>query len=180
MEIFPNFLPPWAIPVTIAIIVALLLTKFYRRLHPGRIYFPAPSLLTPAERKFLNYLEHLIVSELRLDTKVRLADLVQVRARLGQQQRRAFGQIAQKHIDFCLSHRKNGQIIAAIELDDRSHQRPDRQHRDRLINAVCQQAEIPLLRFPANCSTQYVRNNFPQNLTQMPPAPRQPTHYKPR
>jgi hypothetical protein len=174
MDTLPNFptLPPWGIPIIAGIIVALLLTKFYRRIHPGRVYFPAPSLLTPAERKFLNYLEHLISPELRLDTKVRLADLVQVRAP-GQQQRRAFGQIAQKHIDFCLSHRKTGQIIAAIELDDRSHQRPDRQHRDRLINTVCQQAEIPLLRFPANCTTQYVRNNFPQNLTQMPPPARQ-------
>ncbi|EDX4763425.1 DUF2726 domain-containing protein, partial [Salmonella enterica] len=39
-----------------------------------------------------------------------------------------------------------GRIIAAVALDDRSHQAPKRQRRDLLLEEVLKQAGIPLLR----------------------------------
>ncbi|HGD7740422.1 TPA: DUF2726 domain-containing protein, partial [Escherichia coli] len=39
-----------------------------------------------------------------------------------------------------------GRIIAAVELDDRSHQVLKRQRRDLLLEEVLKQAGIPLLR----------------------------------
>ncbi len=37
-------------------------------------------------------------------------------------------------------------VVLAIELDDRSHQRPDRVERDRFLNQALSAAGLPLLR----------------------------------
>lgn len=41
---------------------------------------------------------------------------------------------------------RDGRIVAAVELDDRTHQAPKRQRRDLLLEEVLKQAGIPLLR----------------------------------
>ncbi|EOF5426061.1 DUF2726 domain-containing protein, partial [Salmonella enterica] len=49
------------------------------------------------------------------------------------------------HCDVVITDR-TGRIVAAVELDDRSHQAPKRQRRDLLLEEVLKQAGIPLLR----------------------------------
>jgi hypothetical protein len=51
---------------------------------------------------------------------------------------------------------------SCLSLADRAftEQRGDRRQRDALINAVCQQAQIPLLRFKPNYSSEQVRDTL--------------------
>lgn len=56
-----------------------------------------------------------------------------------------FRLVSQWHCDVVITDRA-GRIIAAVELDDRSHQEPKRQRRDLLLEEVLKQAGIPLLR----------------------------------
>ncbi|EAM2340895.1 DUF2726 domain-containing protein [Salmonella enterica] len=56
-----------------------------------------------------------------------------------------FRLVSQWHCDVVITDR-NGRIIEAVELDDRSHQAPKRQRRDLLLKEVLKQAGIPLLR----------------------------------
>ncbi|QDV90760.1 hypothetical protein RAS2_18430 [Phycisphaerae bacterium RAS2] len=64
--------------------------------------------------------------------------------------RRGFGgAISQKHLDFVLCEPRTTRIILAVELDDRSHEAPHRQRRDRFLNESLQAAGIRLLRIKA-------------------------------
>jgi very-short-patch-repair endonuclease len=56
-------------------------------------------------------------------------------------------------VDFVLYDLKTARIIAAIELDDRSHQRPERQVRDAFFDEALSAAGVLLLRVRA--SSQY-------------------------
>ena len=57
--------------------------------------------------------------------------------------------INRKHVDFVLCDPASLQPRCAIELDDASHQRPDRAERDAFVEAVFAGARLPLLRLPA-------------------------------
>ncbi len=77
--------------------------------------------------------------------KVRIADLITVRSKNRSLWRTAFNRIACKHVDFAVMSLK-GDILFAVEIDDRSHERADRKRRDRLVNHVFEAAGIPLVR----------------------------------
>ncbi|ENM6294622.1 TPA: DUF2726 domain-containing protein [Escherichia coli] len=59
---------------------------------------------------------------------------------------KAFRSISQYHIDFLIVDKTNFSIVCAIELDDYSHDLPDRIKRDNKINMIFKFAGIPLLR----------------------------------
>ena len=79
--------------------------------------------------------------------QVRIADVLRVS---GYQRSRSFlshfNKISSKHFDYILCDKKL-RIIAAIELDDSSHERKDRRKRDSFIEAICRVANLPLIRF---------------------------------
>ena len=57
--------------------------------------------------------------------------------------------IHSKHVDFVLCASDTIRVIAAIELDDASHDRPDRVSRDDFLDAAFDAAQLPLIRFAA-------------------------------
>jgi hypothetical protein len=103
-------------------------------------------LLTPAEQAFHKVLEPLVRNACAISSKVRLADLFSVTPGHGQQA--AFNKISRKHIDFVLTEPETSRILCAIELDDSSHNRPDRIERDTFVNELFAVHGMPLLRVP--------------------------------
>jgi very-short-patch-repair endonuclease len=86
-----------------------------------------------------------------LFTKVRLGDALDVdrtnapgRAGEGGWQS-ARNRIDRKHVDVLLCSPSDTRPILVIELDDKSHQRKDRQDRDTFVDAACQGAGLPVL-----------------------------------
>lgn len=57
--------------------------------------------------------------------------------------------IASKHVDFLLCDPQTMRPMLAIELDDQSHERKDRQQRDSLQDQVFRSAGLPLVRIRA-------------------------------
>lgn len=113
---------------------------------PGGIYQDRGALLTPAESHFYSTLAP-VAQRLgfRVHVKVRVGDLLQPRDDLDEAtRRRLFAKIAQKHVDFVLVDQQM-RPVAAVELNDRSHERPDRKARDLLLGRVFQEAGIPLV-----------------------------------
>lgn len=104
------------------------------------------NLLTPAELAFFAVLEPLVHSTHRISAKVRLADLFSAVQGPGQQT--AFNKISRKHIDFVVTDSATSRILCGIELDDSSHNRPDRIERDRFVNELFARNQLPLLRVP--------------------------------
>jgi len=110
-----------------------------------RPFFRRKYLLTKAEKSFYEILRAAVAPHAVL-AKVRLADLVEADER-HLLRRSNFDHIKSKHIDFVICDRVLSPIIA-VELDDSSHQRPDRIARDRDVNRILEIAALPLLRFP--------------------------------
>lgn len=79
--------------------------------------------------------------------KVRLADVITCPE--GEWRRGMGSPIAQKHLDFVLCDPHSTRFVAAIELDDRSHDQPKRQRRDQFVNRVLSEAGIRLVRVQA-------------------------------
>jgi hypothetical protein len=58
--------------------------------------------------------------------------------------------VDRKHVDFLLCDPRTMRPLDGLELDDRSHQRSDRQQRDEFVESVFTAARLPLVRIPAN------------------------------
>jgi len=105
-----------------------------------------PTLLTPAELSFYNYIfDALDSNEYVLCTKVRLGDLVKFRGGDDKQRWKRLQQVNRKHIDFVVCSRKSMMPVFLIELDDSSHNRKDRKDRDHLVDSFLSQACLPIL-----------------------------------
>lgn len=59
----------------------------------------------------------------------------------------AFNKISSKHFDYVLCDRSNLEVIAVIELDDKSHKNIRTAARDRFLEQTCQSANLKLIRF---------------------------------
>lgn len=84
--------------------------------------------------------------------KVSLGDLFDADTGSRSQDRSYRNRIDRKHVDFLLCDPRTVRPILGIELDDRSHQRPDRQERDALVESVFAAAGLPLARVPVRYS----------------------------
>ena len=103
--------------------------------------------LSPAELSFHHVLRTIVRDSETLLTKVNLNDLFFVRR--PHKNKGAHNKINRKHVDFVLCDTKSMQPLIAIELDDRSHNRPDRQKRDEFVDGVFEAADLPLLHIKA-------------------------------
>ena len=56
-----------------------------------------------------------------------------------------FNRIKAKHTDFILCDPEDLDVLAGVELDDPSHERPERIERDEFVDGVYQAAGIPLI-----------------------------------
>jgi hypothetical protein len=118
-----------------------------RRRSPNPIFRPRRFLLTRNEAAFFRVLTAIVGSRYQLSCKVRLADIVTCSDR---DWNRGHGnRIAQKHLDFVLTCPTSSRIVAAIELDDRSHRNRLRQESDLFLSRLCSRMAVPLLRVPA-------------------------------
>ena len=111
------------------------------------------TLCTPAERAFLGLLDLTVPDGYRVFAKVRLADLIKVSGELKASDRQAaLNRIIRKHVDFVTCKAEDLAIAGVIELDDRSHDRPDRRRRDAFIDEAMGSAGIPILHLAARRS----------------------------
>ena len=104
-------------------------------------------MLTRNEAAFFRVLTAVVGDRYLISCKVRLADIITCADR--DWQRGYANRISQKHIDFIVSSAKSSRIVAAIELDDRSHRRRERRGRDAFVNELFRNARVHLIRVPA-------------------------------
>lgn len=137
--------------------IAVLLITFYllrRLIEPlfkpsakAISYILNDALVTPAERSFLGCLDSVLPPEIRVFAKVRLADIFSVEDNQGRASwRSAFNRIQSKHVDFILCRSDDLSPLAAIELDDKSHDRNNRQERDKFLDELFDGSQIRLFR----------------------------------
>lgn len=112
------------------------------------VYRAKTFLLSPAELRFFGTLQAVVPGWIAVAPKVRLADVVGCLEK--QPSVVTLGRISQKHLDFILCHSSSSRILAAIELDDLSHEREGTIRRDEFVNSVLDEVGVPLLRVQAS------------------------------
>ena len=114
------------------------------------LYVRRPYLLTPAEYSYYKVLHQVLPAERIVLVKVRLADLFDVKDGLGRGPKQAaLNRITRKHLDFVVCDRATCVPVLAIELDDATHGRSDRQTRDLFVDGLCRASGLRLVRQPA-------------------------------
>ncbi len=113
----------------------------------GVAYTGGKDLLTPPEKAFFQFLVKAVGSRAHVCPKVRIADILDVANGFHskEDQDKAFRMIAQKHVDFAVMD-AHGQVRFAVEVDDSSHDRPDRRERDVFVNDAFGSSGVPLVR----------------------------------
>lgn len=113
-------------------------------------YQKTRTFLSSAEQSFLDVLEEILDSGYRVFSKIRLADVVQVKNGLPRAaEQRALNSISARHADFLICSASDMSIRGAIDLDDRPHDDPRRDLEELFIEKVFEASQIPLLRVKA-------------------------------
>jgi hypothetical protein len=109
-------------------------------------------LMSRAERSFFGVLEQVTdSSKYYIFPQVSLSNLVTAEKGTGSYQ--AFhNKVDRKSIDFVLFEKSTISPVLAIELDDSSHDREDRQERDAFVDRVLAKAGLPLLHVRAQAA----------------------------
>ncbi len=101
--------------------------------------------LTRAEHECFDALLKAVDGEYLIFPQVHLPTLLDNKV-VGQNWRGAFKHISEKSVDFVLCDKAYISAKLAIELDDKTHERPERQDRDHEVERILSGAGIPLLR----------------------------------
>ncbi|MCF7863820.1 MAG: DUF2726 domain-containing protein [Kiritimatiellales bacterium] len=109
-------------------------------------------LLTKTELQFYRTLQVAIGEKYQIMCQVSLSQVIQTAPMSPKDRQTAFNKISRKVLDFVLCDPRNLSIVAAIELDDSSHNRNDRIYRDQELNEMLEDAGIPLIRFQSKVS----------------------------
>ena len=152
MEVAFNLLVDWwpFWVVLVIIVAAILLMRMWA--GPGKLpYLARGQLVTKSELRFYKSLVKAVQDDWEIFAMVRIADLLRVESGI-KNRRKWLNKILAKHIDFVLCDPGTLEPMVCIELDDPSHNRPDRIERDLFVNQAFESAELPLLRIPTQPS----------------------------
>jgi hypothetical protein len=134
-----------AIEKTIEFISDLLFEKDEKSSTVEYPYHLVDEFISPAELNFFFNLKSVVGDSVYIFSKVKLSDLFYAKTEDFGKNRSYTNRIDRKHVDFLLCDVKTLKPIMGIELDDKSHQRADRQERDDFVNHVFEAAKLPLM-----------------------------------
>lgn len=149
--------------VVAIVLVAVIATFIKPPAGKGYSYRKRGPLFTAAERSFLGVLDQAVSENYRVFGKVRVADIINPEKGMDRKSWQiAFNKISSKHFDYVLCSKDNLEVIAVIELDDKSHNTKKAINRDALLEDACKSAEVKLIRFQAKSGyqVQTVRENI--------------------
>lgn len=119
---------------------------------PAKIEYPyliRDDFLSAAELSFYLVLKTTLTDRALICPKVALGDLFYAKTQDHSKFRTYTNKIDRKHVDFLVSDPLTVRPLFGVELDDKSHQRQDRQERDAFVEKVFEAAKLPLVRIPA-------------------------------
>jgi very-short-patch-repair endonuclease len=109
-------------------------------------YTAKNSLMSKTESDFFIKLERVVSERYYVFPQVHLSAILDHRVK-GQEWKYAFKHINGKSVDYVLCSRATLEPTYAIELDDYTHDKPDRHERDIEVERIFEAANLPLVRF---------------------------------
>lgn len=130
---------------SVGLLILLLRVPILGR--PRLPYVRRKGMFTATERAFLNSMDAAIGQECMIFGKVRVADVITVRAGVGRGAwRRALRRLNRRKFDFVICSRSDMGVLCAVHLDQRFHKK--KSGKGRFLSAVCRAAGLPLVRIP--------------------------------
>lgn len=140
----------------LVIIVAIVCAWFRHKLTknrlgnpddiPNRYHYRAKrAIMTPKEEFTFRRLVETFERKFYVIPQVHLATLLDFEI-TGQNWYGAFQHINRKSVDYVLLNKETLRPVCAVELDDYTHERKDRQKRDIEVERIFKEANIPLVR----------------------------------
>ena len=128
----------------------LLIVLLIKRALPKRDDFAGmferrDYLMSPAELRFYKQLRIAADKHFWVHAQVRVEDVIEARKET-KERSRVREYVKSSHFDFVVTTNES-KIVCAIELDDSSHDRPDRQRADKIKNELAAAVGLKLLRF---------------------------------
>ena len=117
-------------------------------LIPDNVALSVKPILTEAEARFFRSLERAVEGKYQVWPQLPLWTFIDTRSTDAGVIAVFNNRINLKRVDFTLVDRQTHSIYKVIELDDRSHQRGERQRLDAFVEMVLKQAGVPLVRIP--------------------------------
>jgi len=143
----------WIIVVIILVVVLAAFIKSPK--GKGYNYRQKGTLFTAAERSFLGVLDQAVSDNYRVFGKVRVADIINPAKGMDRKSWQiAFNKISSKHFDYVLCSKDKLEVIAVIELDDKSHNTKKAIKRDAVLESACKSSDLKLIRFQAKSGYQ--------------------------
>ena len=141
----------WIILVVLVVLIGVLVLAQNNKPSIDSLpYQKKAYLFSPAERSFYGVLRQAAGDTAVVFGKVRVSDVVMPREGLARSDwQSAFNRISSKHFDFVLCNPDDLSVIAAIELDDASHNSRKRIERDNFLEGACNATGLKLHRFKA-------------------------------
>lgn len=143
----------WFVVLAVIVIIAFFILAALFGGQPEKLlyqYKRRECIMTNAERKCFNSLIEAVGSSYHIFAQVHLPSILDHKIYNGQKWFAAFRHIDEKSVDFVLCTKNDLRPVLAIELDDWSHERKDRQERDREVERILRDSELPLLRLRDN------------------------------
>lgn len=150
--------------VLIVIVFAVILTAgLVQKNMPANkfSYRSKTHVMTKREEKFFLVLNQIFQGKYFVIPQVHLSALLDHRVR-GQNWKGAFSHINGKSVDYVLLRAKDLSVLCAVELDDNTHLSEERAKRDKEVERIFRQANIPLVRMrsPEDMSKQEIADYF--------------------
>lgn len=136
------------------ILVIFILVSIAISILSKRQRFPyqlKQNYLTPAELSFFSVLKSAVQDKYEIVPQVPLKSIVKVKPNIGDFYS-YFNKIDRKVLDFVLFTKSTYKPVLIIELDDSSHNNPDRIDRDLFVDKVAATVKILMLHFPVKYS----------------------------
>jgi len=103
-------------------------------------------LMSRPEHEFFDILVAVLGNEYYVFPQIHLSTIIDNKV-VGQNWKGAFNHVNQKSVDFVVCDKNNIKPLLAIELDDKSHEKEDRKERDRDVEEILRDSDMPLVRF---------------------------------
>jgi len=139
--------------IFVFILVKLILLFLSRKSR--YLYESKSEYLTKAELTFLSVLRQAVNGAYEIVPQVPLGSIVRVKNN-SKDYYAHYNQIDRKILDFVLFEIFSFKPLLVIELDDSSHNLPDRKNRDKFVDKVLEVVKLPILHIP-------VRNTYDTN-----------------
>ena len=157
--------------VLIIIVALIIIFGFIDNLVKEPEIFPYQKrkyFLTPTEKMFFEVLLQIINNQYFIFPQIPMSSVIEVAS--GYHWRTYFNKIIRKSFDFVIFDKQNLNVLLVIELDDRSHERPDRIKRDRFVNESLKVVGLEILHIKPqqNYNTQELSQ---QIFTKLAPKP---------